>query len=347
MKKIGESAFNFCSGLTSIIIPSLVTEISDGTFQNCSALSAIVVPKSVTRIGDHAFFQCIQLSSISLPVSVTEIGRYAFYGCSELTSFTLPWALTKIGERAFEYCWGLTYIFIPETVTEIGDAPFANCNNLIEIYVSETNQNYTSNDGVLFSKDMSKILEFPGGKGGEYVIPETVTEIGDYAFYWCTDVTSISFTPILSKIGDYAFNYCMGLTSIYLPASLTGIGENAFFGCRNLTSVHYAAENPISAPISVFDVDWEMENSIIYQEATLYVPKTAMEKCREINPWKNFRKIEAYETSGIEDLNMDADNADSLVKYYNLNGMRVSGDALVPGLYIKKQGGKSTKVMVK
>ena len=102
--KIGDYAFFGCSRLTSITLPSGVTEIGEDAFWGCSGLTSITLPSGVTEIGDYAFDSCSGLTSITLPSGVTEISESAFYNCSGLTSITLPSSVTKIGETAFETC---------------------------------------------------------------------------------------------------------------------------------------------------------------------------------------------------------------------------------------------------
>ena len=98
---IGEGAFDWCDGLTSITIPNSVTSIGEGAFARCGSLTSITIPNSVTSIGDFAFYECSKLTSITIPNSVTSIGKWAFKGCSSLKSIKIPQALTYIGSDAF------------------------------------------------------------------------------------------------------------------------------------------------------------------------------------------------------------------------------------------------------
>ena len=109
--------------------------IGDLAFEGCSGLTSLKLPSDIRLIGRHAFEGCSGLTSITLPSGVTEIGSSAFYGCSGLTSITLPSGVTWIGHSAFEGCSGLTSITLPSGVTEIGESAFANCSGLTSIYV--------------------------------------------------------------------------------------------------------------------------------------------------------------------------------------------------------------------
>ena len=130
---IGKYAFCDCSSLTSVIIPSSVTEIGEYAFYNCISLKSVNIPSSVTEIGEYAFGDC-SLTSVNIPSSVTEIGDGAFWGCS-LTSVIIPSSVTEIGESTFGYCRSLTSVNIPSSVTSIGMYAFNQCSGLKSIYV--------------------------------------------------------------------------------------------------------------------------------------------------------------------------------------------------------------------
>ena len=101
VKKIYNSAFNNCRGLTSVTIPKSVTSIGEEAFYNCRGLTSVTIPNSVTSIGDYAFAYCEGLTSVTIGNSVTSIGDQAFYGCSGLTKIEIPSSVTSIGEDAF------------------------------------------------------------------------------------------------------------------------------------------------------------------------------------------------------------------------------------------------------
>ena len=131
---IGNAAFQYCSGLTSVTIPNSVTSIGDHAFSGCSSLTSVTIPNSVTSIGESAFNRCSSLTSVTIPNSVTSIGEGVFYNCSGLTSVTIPNSVTSIGDEAFLDCIGLTSVTIPNSVTSIGDLAFANCQKIENVY---------------------------------------------------------------------------------------------------------------------------------------------------------------------------------------------------------------------
>ena len=126
--EIGEYAFAYCSGLTSLTLPVGITSIGEFAFSGCSGLTSLTLPAGITSIGEYAFSGCSGLTSLNLPADITSIDKYAFSGCSRLTSLTLPAGITSIGEFAFSYCSGLTSIYVyAEKVPRIGRYAFEGC----------------------------------------------------------------------------------------------------------------------------------------------------------------------------------------------------------------------------
>ena len=339
---IGENAFLGCSGLTSIDIPNSVTSIGRWAFYYCDGLTSVTIPNSVTSIGEGAFESCISLTSVTIPNSVTSIGYRTFYHCRSLTSinvasdnsnycsvdgvlfnkdkttliqypggkqgaYTIPNSVTSIGYSAFFYCDGLTSIEIPNSVTSIGRWAFYYCDGLTSINVASDNSNYCSVDGVLFNKDKTTLIQYPGGKQGSYTIPNSVTSIGDGAFDDCDGLTSVTIPNSFTCIGEDAFSYCDGLTSVTIPNSVTSIGEDAFGWCSGLTSVTIgnsvtsigdgafsecygltSVTNYASTPQNLGSNVW---NGVDKSTCVLYVPAGSISAYQSADVWKNFTNI--------------------------------------------------------
>ena len=226
------------TGITSCLIHEQAKIIADGAFFDCENLTSIEIPSSVTNIGNSAFFDCESLTNIEIPSSVTSIGQQAFRGCSNLTSIEIPSSVMSIGESAFSYCSSLTSIEIPSSVTSIGNCAFYYCSSLENITVDDNNQAYQSVDGVLFNKDQTILVCYPAGKTETaYTIPSSVTSIGIRAFSGCSSLTSIEIPEGVTSIGNLAFTDCSSLTSIEIPEGVTSIGGGAFDNCYSLTSI--------------------------------------------------------------------------------------------------------------
>ena len=230
---VGDWAFNGCKSLSEIVIPSSVTSIGKGAFSFCKSLSEIVIPSSVTSIGDRAFWRSRSLSEIVIPSSVTSIGDRAFCGCSSLKYISIPSSVTSIGDRAFDSCSSLKYISIPKSVIGLNGNPFAEWNGKLECL----SPNFVYEDDILFNKDKSRIISFRNQNIKSYVIPSSVTSIGDSAFWGCRSLSEIVIPSSVTSIGDGAFLGCRSLSEIVIPSSVTSIGDGAFLGCRSLSEI--------------------------------------------------------------------------------------------------------------
>ncbi len=192
---------------------------------------AVTIPSTingypVTSIGFEAFWNRSSLTNISIPNTVTNIGDFAFFGTS-LASVSIPSSVASIGQEAFIWCFSLT-----------------------AITVDAQNSFYSSVNGVLFDKNQTTLLEFPGGLGGSYTIPGGVITIAPDAFQGCDSLTSVIISNGVTNIGEGAFNQCFSLSSVTIPNSVTNIGAFAFFLCSSLTAITVDVQNSFYSSVN-------------------------------------------------------------------------------------------------
>ena len=191
-----------------------------------TTLSGTYSIKETTEIiCDRAFFVCINLTSISVPNSVKNIGEWAFAGCSLLSSIDIPNSVISIGNNAFAGCLSLKYISIPESVICLNGNPFGDCEGEIECLSA----NFIYEDDVLFNRDKSEIISFRNQEIESYIIPDSVTSIGDGAFGCCSSLSSLFIPNSVTSIGDGAFEGCSSLSSLVIPDSVVNIKGNPFY----------------------------------------------------------------------------------------------------------------------
>lgn len=218
-------------GLT---IPEGVIKIDPAAFNNTHRLTFINLPSSLTSIGRSAFDGCSSLTSITIPEGITEIDSETFKNCSKLTSISLPNNLVSIENNAFYGCSSLTSIMIPEGVATIGEHAFA-YTSLSSITVDPRNTVFDSRDScnAIIRTEYNSLV----CGGTNTVIPSSVTDIGQDAFYGCTALTSITIPSSVTDISSGAFSECTSLASVTIPGSVTNIGGFAFRDCTSLTSI--------------------------------------------------------------------------------------------------------------
>lgn len=225
---IGNSAFFHCEKLTDITLPGRVTCIGSYAFSHCSSLANVTISENahLKSIGENAFAWCYDLTSFAIPKGVESIGDYAFHNCRNLRAVTISDSVTSIGNHAFDVSC-LESIVIPKSVVSIGEGAFLTL-ELKEILVDEGNPQYLSDNGVLYNREKTTLVQYPAKKATlGFTIPESVTYIGDYAFYEYNAAGRITIPENVTTIGRYAFESC-SMDTLTIPKSVVDIGEGAF-----------------------------------------------------------------------------------------------------------------------
>ena len=273
---IGSRSFEGCP-LTSMFMGNSVTKIRDKAFYGCDDLRSLTLPETVTTIGSYAFYECTGLTSLTLPEAVTSIGSYAFSECTGLTSVTIGNSVTTIGNMAFHDCRGLTSVLIPNSVTRIDGAAFNFCTGLKKsaypsglsnpfgdgIAIEYPREGSIIEDGFVYGPEKTAIYFAPLSLEGDYIIPPSVTTIGNNAFAECSGLKKGAYPSGLSNpfrngysieypregaIIEDGFVFGPEKKTIYfapfslegeyvIPEFVTKIGKDAFEYCIGLTSV--------------------------------------------------------------------------------------------------------------
>ena len=249
VSSIGAGAFLRQSNIREINLPSQLKTIKNSAFEGCSSLLNIQIPDTVTSIGERAFYDCFKILSIELSTSsqLSTIGQYAFASCGRIESFDLPSTVTYVDATAF-------------------------LGNLMQtqINVMNGNESFVSKDGVLFNRYATTLIAYPMGKSGDYIIPNSVTRIGEYAFAFSllefvdlarvetigsyafkgSVIESLVIKDTVTSLGTGAFSMCPALSEVYIGKGINSISSGAFSGCsylrqitipNNITSIGYAA----------------------------------------------------------------------------------------------------------
>ena len=341
-------------GCKNTVIPNGTKAIGEYAFDYCLGLTSVTFPETVTSIGQGAFYACENLTDVNLSKGLKEIGLVAFSGCSKIVSINFPEGLTTIGSSAFSRCFGLTgTIVIPKNVTSIGELVFSQCTKINSLKVEEDNTVYDSRN------DCNAIIETASNRlvagCSSTVIPEDVTSIAAFSFFECPKLTSVTIPKGVTLIEEGTFYFCDGLTSFTIPEGVTDIEYRGIYSCWGLKSVSIASTVTFIDEEVFADCKYlrdvycfaeqvpETDESVFYktpiEEATLYVPESAIDAYRATAPWSGFGTIVALEATPVESISKKAE--DGITTYYDLQGRKVMSPT--KGLYL--MNGK--KVLVK
>jgi len=312
--------FEYRNLFTAVMIEDGITSIGSYAFILCSNLTSAIIGNSVRSIGYAAFYDCSNLASVITGNSIESIELYAFWNCVSLLEFTIPNSVTTVKPSAFNGCSSLTSVTIPSSVVSIGETAFSNCDGLMSINVDAGNSAYCSENGVLFDKAKTELIQYPARKTGAYIIPESVGFIEIFAFRGCKGLTEVTIPKSVIYMGQEAFTGCSNLNTVYFNAvncrDMGYVGKWAvvsyvFSGCNKITTVHIGSEVtkiPCYAFYNCSGLQEIINQSAIPQEigidvfykvdkatCTLRVPAASIEAYRKADDWKDFVNIVAIE----------------------------------------------------
>ena len=354
--------------MTSLTIPSGVTSIGKSAFLGCSGLTSLTIPSSVTSISDRAFYGCSGLTSIYACLEkIPTLGSNVFTGCDAKNCILYVPTGTYDDYLVSDFGYfenivdvinkdGLLTTQVTIKLDEAGTLPYkisANEKNLITNLkiVGKINGtdlkfiremagrdfNGEKTDGKLSILDLSEAKIVAGGDayvryGDNYYTSND--KLGDWAFYGCSGLTSLTLPSGVTSIGNYAFYGCRGLTSMTIPSGVTVIGEGAFRGCSGLTSIYVYPENLPELESGIF-------SGCNAQNCTVYVPKGTYDDYKA-SEFGYFEKIVEFDATGIDKVTTSTDVKE--VSRYSANGQRLSAPA--KGLNIVKYSDGSVKKIV-
>ncbi|MBR3619920.1 MAG: leucine-rich repeat protein, partial [Clostridia bacterium] len=326
---IADYAFKNCADLSEVSGTSQITRIGEGVFEGCSNLSHFPVPEGTTYIGKRAFNLCCRLTNIYIPESLTKIEYNSFLNCEDLCidvsenngsmkqdefgviysedgktlvkcpqginlkTYTVPDTVNKIGDFAFRGC-NIDYIRIPDKSYDTRNYydprnPFEMSKAEYVIYCTEKDN--VANMTLYKDRDETELVSVSNSYKGNYILADSVEEIGMYAFADNPKITAVTLNSNLEKIKDCAFENCTGIEEIIIPASVMEIGEKAFAGCVNLKTIiiegsntNIAADafihtNPDAASLAI--IQSKVDNPVLHNLNCRITPATCTQSGEE------------------------------------------------------------------
>lgn len=371
----GDYLFSDMKSLHTIKLPNSMEIMGQYLFVGCESLTSVTLPKSLKTLPDWTFSSCFNQNDNLTSILIDDSNPYyssdgsalfdkyktkMFFAVKSLREYAIPSSVSEIIQEAFYNCRHLKTLVLPLRLKSVNGYHFSNCDSLYSISVDEKNPYLCSDGSALYNKDKSELV-FVYHTVRKMSIPSSVTKIGDYAFYNCTNLSSLTLPSGVKEIGFSAFQGCKSLTSltlpsgvknissftfmdceslrfINLPSDLKYIGEEAFEGCTGLTSIYAFMEKPCEIDETTFESE-----TII--NATLYVPKGSLLDYWDDNQWKKFMNIEEFDVTSIGSLNTNVNDVQEVSRYSD-NGQRLNTPA--KGLNIVKyNNGTVKKIMVK
>jgi uncharacterized protein YjdB len=329
---IGANAFENCTALPTLNMPDKLSTVDDYAFNNCTSLTTIVFSPALYKINKYTFANCTSLPKIQLPEKLSFIDEFAFTNCTSLASAYLPESLGSIQNYAFSNDETLKEITFPSQLQGIGAGCFLNCTELQTVTFNTTIATMTV--GADAFDGCTKLSRVNVKDLGSLAHTNFNTEksnplsLAHHLYQNNRELTTALVPESTMYVNNYAFSGCTSLKEINLPSTIQYVNDNIFYNCTALTTVRCKAE--MVPPFIGTDDPAKMNN--VFNKATLYVPKDAIEDYKYDDWWKRFKSVKEDDStpSNLGDVNGDGDvNTSDVVAVYNfiIDGTGVTKEA--------------------
>ena len=302
--KVGD---RFTSGKYECVVE---TTTSASILKYTGSDASVMIPRSVSYNGEN--------------LDVLSIAPFAFSGNTTMTAVNFEKSIVEsIHSKAFEGCSGLTSVDLPSTLKNFYDGAFYNSNNIATVTLSSTNSYYVVKDGVLYSKNMYSLMWMPAAYNNtklqpEFVVPEQVNNIADYAFAGNPNVRRVFLRYGVNQVGKWSFSHCTNLSFVSLPASVKTIGDFAFYGCKNMNRFAFNSKNPPVYKTETFSPGYLPD---------LHVPDGYADVYKQ-NGWSSFKSINEYDIVAADYMAYDKSLTYSVIsdKPVTIGGVTYDGE---------------------